>query len=272
MHVPSNLSYQTDFIFHRFQGEVMEHANYWVVRTPNNPTYWFGNFLLFKTAPAGHRILDRWLELHRQEFGDNLNHRVFGWDEEREGDVGSFLEAGFQTSHGIELALDTMPGTSKLNPAITVRPIIATTDWEAVAAQQILVDRVDFDYPEDGGEFRRRQLKGFRKMSEAGRGHWWGAFIGPELVGNMGLFFDEQNRVGRFQNVSTSPDHRRRRVCTTLLHHIVQHAFEKVGARQLVICTGADDDNAAIPTYRNFGFKDAGRSYAVVRRPRKSEA
>ena len=81
----------------------------------------------------------------------------------------------------------------------------------------------------------------------------------------MGLFFDEQNQVGRFQNVSTSPAHRRQHVCTTLLDHIVRHAFTAVGAEKLVIATGAEDDNAAIPTYQNLGFKFTAPNFALKR-------
>lgn len=267
MSVPQNLSYQTDLIFHRYEGEVEEHADYWVVRTPSNPTFWFGNFVLFRRAPQGPGACEEWLQIHHEQFGDSLNHRVFGWEEPREGEIDSFLQQGFKTSHAIALTLDHVPTPPRLNPEVEVRPITTKDDWEKVAVQQIAADRDDFGYPEDGGKFRRNQLANYQAMSSDHRGNWWGAFLDEKLVGNMGLFFDEENRVGRFQNVGTHADHRRQRVCTTLLNHIVEDAFNRVGARQVVICTGMEDDNPAVPTYRKFGFTDAGPGYAVMRAP-----
>lgn len=266
MNSPQDLSYRTDFIFHHHNGVVEEHADYWVVRTPSNPTFWFGNFVLFKRAPIA-ADLDSWLTVHDEAFGESLNHHIFGWDVPQEGDISAFLAAGFKTSHGISLALTEYTMPVPINPSVTVRPILTDEDWEAVINEQILVDRVDFANPEDGGEFRRKQMMAYRPLIAKGRGHWWGAFIENKLVGNMGLFFDEANIVGRFQNVSTHPAHRRKRICTTLLDHIVRHTFETVEAKQLVICTGADDDNAAIPTYKNFGFKFAAPSFALKRIP-----
>ena len=220
--------------------------------------------MLFKRAPeAGD--LDSWLEIHRHAFGQRLNHHVFGWDEPREGDISAFLTTGFVTSHGIALSLSAYAGGAITNPSLTVRPIVSDSDWELVIAQQIFVDRVDFDYPEDGGTFRRAGAAFYQKLAHEKRGNWWGAFQGDELVGSMGLFFDEQNQVGRFQNVSTSPAHRRQHVCTTLLDHIVRHAFTAVGAEKLVIATGAEDDNAAIPNYQNFGFKFTAPNFALKR-------
>ena len=172
---------------------------------------------------------------------------------------------GFKTSHGISLVMNEYPMAVSINPAVTVRPILTDEDWEAVLLEQGLVDRIDFNYPEDNGVFRRNQMMAYRKLIENGRGHWWGAFLNEGLVGDMGLFFDEQNEVGRFQNVSTHPAHRRELICTTLLDHIVRHAFEEIRAKQLVICTGAEDDNAAIPTYQNFGFQFAAPNFAVKR-------
>ncbi|GAB5558711.1 MAG: hypothetical protein SynsKO_03580 [Synoicihabitans sp.] len=265
MNLPTNLAYRTDFIFHRHEGVIEEHADYWVVRTPENPTFWFGNFVLFKQAPDEKTTVSAWLKVHDAVFNGSLNHRIFGWDGEIEGNVKPFLDAGFVTSNGIALKMEALSSQAATNPDVNVRKIETAEAWDDVHQQQMLVDRVDFKYPEDGGVFRGNQIASYRTLSDAGRGNWWGAYDGNKLIGNMGLFFDELKRVGRFQNVSTHPDHRRQRVCTTLLHHIVNHAFHEIGAKELVICTGDDDDNAAIPTYQNFGFKFTAPHYALKR-------
>ena len=261
-----NLACRTDAIFHRRDGVIEEHPDYWIIRTPSNPSFWFGNYVLFKQAPrAGD--LEGWLEIYHRAFGDTLNHLVLGWDEPVPGALQQFLDAGFIPSHGLALSLTVPPENTRINPELTIRPLGTQDEWEAMVAQQIEVDREDFTYPEDGGVFRRKQMVAAKQMAEAGHGDWWGAFLGAELVGGMGLYFDEGKTVGRFQYVSTAAKHRRQRVCTTILNHVVRHAFTQIKSEVLVICTDAEDDNPAIPTYRNFGFCDAMPNYAFRRPP-----
>ena len=182
------------------------------------------------------------------------------------GFVDEFVAAGFKPFNGLSLVLSAYAGGTRINSGLTVRKLRESSDWEAMLEQQVCIDHEDFGYLRDGGVFRRKQLNSLRAMAEEGHGDWWGAFQGDELVGGMGLYFDEARSVGRFQYVTTLKNHRRRRVCTTLLDSAVRHAFETVKVKELVIWTGADDDNPAIPTYRHFGFRDTVRTYALTRR------
>jgi hypothetical protein len=43
-----NLGYITDSIFHQLTGIVEEKNEYFVVRNPNNPTYYWGNLLILR--------------------------------------------------------------------------------------------------------------------------------------------------------------------------------------------------------------------------------
>lgn len=265
MHAIKNIGYRTDMIFHDRNGFVEEHADYFAIRTPTNPSFWFGNFILFARAPVAGDF-EGWMNTHREVFGATLNHVTLSWDEPTPGFIDEFIAAGFRPSNGLALSMCTYGGGAAINPDIAVRTLHETSEWEAMLAQQIVADREDFGYPEDGGFFRRTEMKSLKAMAEDGQGHWWGAFDGPELVGGMGLYFDVERTVGRFQYVTTRASHRRQRVCTTLLDRAVRHAFETVKVKQLVICTGADDSNPAITAYRNFGFREAVRSYALTRR------
>jgi hypothetical protein len=42
-----SLGWRSDLVFARFDGEVVDRGNHLLVRTPGNPTFWWGNFLLF---------------------------------------------------------------------------------------------------------------------------------------------------------------------------------------------------------------------------------
>ena len=47
-----SLGYKTDLIFPAFDGEIVDRGDYLVVRTPSNPYFYWGNFLLFPRPPA----------------------------------------------------------------------------------------------------------------------------------------------------------------------------------------------------------------------------
>lgn len=256
-----NLASRTDAIFLKRDGFLEEHSDYWVIRTPDNPTFWFGNYILFKKAP-GLGDLARWREIHDTVFDGSLNHMVLGWDEPALGETQQFVDAGLVATHGIALSLHTPPQNTRTNPNLVVRRLQGQSEWDAMTRQQYDADLQDFAYPGDDGVFRASQMAAAKRMADDGQGDWWGAFLDDQLVGGMGLFFDEARTIGRFQYVTTAITHRRQRVCTTILDHVVRDAFDRIKPEVLVICTGAEDDNPASPAYRNFGFREEMRNYA----------
>ena len=63
----SSLVYETNLIFHRLEGEVADRGDYLCIRTPANPTFYWGNLLIFKAPPrAGD--LARWEALFAAEI------------------------------------------------------------------------------------------------------------------------------------------------------------------------------------------------------------
>ena len=44
--------FATDLLFDRYQGNVVDHEQFWAVRTPDAPDYYFGNYLLLPTPPS----------------------------------------------------------------------------------------------------------------------------------------------------------------------------------------------------------------------------
>ena len=76
-----SLGYQTDLIFPSYDGEIIDRGNYLVIRTPKNPSYYWGNFLLFDHPPM--KGDDQvWQELFAREIGAPplVTHLTFGWD------------------------------------------------------------------------------------------------------------------------------------------------------------------------------------------------
>ena len=115
-------------------------------------------------------------------------------------------------------------------------------------------------------EYRRftlEQMNGHRSLITRGAGFWLGAFLGDQLVGNLGIF--AINGSGRFQAVQTHPDFRRQGICRSLLYEGSQRLRASHGVVQFIIV--AEPNYHAIGLYRSVGFLDAQKQVGVCRYP-----
>ena len=75
-----SLRWRTDLIFPRFDAEVIERDEYVVVRTPQNPSFHWGNFVLFNRAPREGDFAC-WHEIFARELRSvRPAHLAFGVD------------------------------------------------------------------------------------------------------------------------------------------------------------------------------------------------
>lgn len=263
-----SLGWRTDLIFARFDGQVDDHGNHLCVRTPANPTFWWGNFLLFQHAP-GPGDLDRWMALFDEEIASRQpasRHRAFGVDvRERLALRPEFAAAGFTLSEATVLTLtrgQLRAPARPLPPGLAFRVLDLARDGDAIVDKQVAVDSDRF---EPGGyrEFAQRQAGRYAAMQAAGLGHWFGLVAQVDgravLVASCGLFRastragDPGSRLGRFQYVSTHPAWRRRGLCTALVHAACRHGFEAMDLDTLVMV--ADPDDVAIGVYESLGYR-----------------
>jgi predicted GNAT family acetyltransferase len=91
----------------------------------------------------------------------------------------------------------------------------------------------------------------YRAMAAAGLGAWFGAFIGGQLVADSGVFHHQE--LGRFQEVETHPDYRRRGIGGTMVYAAARYALAHFGIQTLVIV--ADRDSAPARLYASLGFE-----------------
>lgn len=249
---PRSLSYRTDLFFPDFDGKVVDRGDHLVITTPKNPTYHWGNFLLFARPPR-QGDLATWTELFRQEIGEprRVGHAVFGVDGV-DGDTGAaqeFLDAGFELDIGSVLAAREVRPPPRPNLDVTVRPLTTEEEWSQAVTRRNEsqpLEKRDEGYV----TFRRRLLARYRAMSEAGLGHWYGAFLGEALVADLGIF--HRGGIGRYQSVGTHPDFRGRGVAGTLVHAAAEHALRTAGLDRLVIV--ADAGSQAERIYASVGF------------------
>jgi ribosomal protein S18 acetylase RimI-like enzyme len=256
-----SLANRTDLaLLERAGSTISDRGTHLVVRTPDNPTFWWGNFLLLPEPPASPADAEEWLATFEREFPE-ARHRTFGIDGTTGtvDDLVAFTALGLEAEASSVMTARAVHEPPRPNTEATYRPLVSDDDW----AQQIEVSRagedVGYDLP-----FVTARTAAERHLVEQGYGAWWGAFEGDRLLSSMGLFTASPG-LARFQSVKTHPDARGRGLAGTLVHRVSRYGFEELGATTLVMV--ADPDYLAIRIYRSVGFADTERQLQVVRKP-----
>lgn len=256
-----SLGCRTDLLFPAFDGEMIDRGHYLVIRTPSNPTFRWGNYLLFDRPPRP-GDLEEWRRLFGAEIGapPAVNHQAFGWDgvDGDAGEIRPFLDAGFALNRSAVMVAQRVVRSPRHHPRILVRPLAGDEDWEAALQLQVQC-RPPRHAEEAYREFRRHQIARYRAMIEAGLGAWFGAFLEDRLVGDLGIFQDLD--IGRFQHVETHPEHRRRGICAELVYRASHYAFEEMEVSLLVMV--AEEDSLAARVYGAVGFRRVERQVGV---------
>ncbi|MCJ7433688.1 MAG: GNAT family N-acetyltransferase [Anaerolineales bacterium] len=256
-----SLGYRTDLIFPEFDGQIIDRGDYLVILTPSNPTFYWGNFLLFPNPPD-RDDLNNWKTIFTREIKSQLNaeHWAFGWDtvEGQLGEVQPFLDEGFNLNQSVVLAAQRVKIPPKYNQEVLVRPITEDWEWEKAIQNQVACRQAGHSL-ESFQVFKRDQMARYRQMTRAGLGSWFGAFLEKQLVAELGVF--ATGEVGRFQQVGTHPDFRRRGICGALVYQASCHAFEHMGVDTLVMV--ADENYHAAKIYETIGFMPKERQVGV---------
>jgi ribosomal protein S18 acetylase RimI-like enzyme len=265
-----SLGYRTDLIFPAFDGEIIDRDSYLVVRTPENPSFYWGNFLLFPYPPKEDDFA-KWSQLFTQEIGvhEKIKHQAFGWDstEGDEGIVQSFFDAGFNLSRNIVMTSQGACAPSRVSEDVEIRVLSSDSDWKQAVENQVICREPEFDEAEHK-LFRQLQMSRYRKMVKAGLGEWYGAFHGNHLVADLGIFHIDG--VGRFQSIETHPDFRQRGIGTALIVKSAHHSLEAFNLRKLVIV--AEDSSKPQQLYESLGFKPVESQVGLARWPQTDGA
>lgn len=254
-----SLGYRSELIFTDFDGRVDDRGNYLVLRTLSNPNFFWGNLLIFDRPPQKFDF-EEWTALFRKEFTDpTVYHMTFAWDslQGEVGDVSYFQENGFELEKKIVLAASQVNEPPRIHPKLKIRPIHGS-EWDEMI--KIQTDSAHNHLPRHEWEsFYLSQSIRYRKMEQAGRGHWFGAFLDEKLVAGLGIFHNGE--MGRYQIVCTHPDFVRRGICGTLVYHSALYAFDKMKLKQLVMC--ADPEYHAARIYESVGFKPVQKEHGL---------
>jgi ribosomal protein S18 acetylase RimI-like enzyme len=255
------LGFRTDLMIRKLEGSVVvDHGDYLVVRTPQNPAFWWGNFLLLAAAPQAGQAR-RWLAAFAAEF-PAARHVTLGVDTPGTDavDGSEFAAAGLKPEVLAVLTAAALHDPPHPGAGTVCRPLAGDADWQQAAAVR---SAVTAGMPGQEPAFLHARMAAERALTEAGHGWWFGAFTGGQLAATLGVITDGSG-LARYQNVETHPDARRQGLAGTLVVQAGRHALAG-GVRQLVMV--ADPEEAAIRIYQSVGFTRTQSQIGFVREP-----
>jgi ribosomal protein S18 acetylase RimI-like enzyme len=250
-----SLGYRSDLMIRVLEGsQLTDRGTYAVIRTPQNPDFWWGNFLLLRSMPERD---DTWLDTFAAEFPGS-RHLTLGVDVTDATDAGTL--AGMRGQLLAVLTAESVSEPPFPHRSAVVRPLASEDDWQQAA---LVRAEISAGTPGAYPQFLRARVAAERALTEAGHGWWFGAFVDGELAATLGLITDGSG-LARYQNVETHPAFRRRGLAGTLVWKAGEHALRS-GARTLVIV--ADPAEGAIRVYRSVGFTQTQTQLGFERAP-----
>jgi len=177
-------------------------------------------------------------------------------------EVAGFLAAGLRLDVSTVLTASAVHDPPRPNRVAGYRRLDSEDDWSQ--SVELNVAGNSSAGAADDRDFCERRAAAARRLSETGRGSWFGAFDGGRLVAQFGLFLAGSG-LARFQNVETHPLARRQRLAGSLVYHACRYGIGELGAGTLVIV--ADADSAAARLYQSVGFVRAEAQIGLERPP-----
>lgn len=249
----------TDLHLARIDGQVKVLPTHTIVRTPSNPDFYHGNFLLLPRPPTA-ESLPVWIDLARETFPAS-HHVLLRWDDDETLPIEVARAHAMERDEGLAMAATALIEPPRAD--LVVRRIDPATEWDRVVALNRACDPSEI-VGEDSAHtrYRERRRAGFKAYVDGGHGHWWGAFDADgQLIGQCGMVDCPEGRA-RFQAVEVHPAHRRHGVCSTLITAVGRDAFAR--GHEMVLLA-ADPEGPARGLYGRLGFEDAGWQRSLLR-------
>ncbi|HEU0037186.1 MAG TPA: GNAT family N-acetyltransferase [Kofleriaceae bacterium] len=212
-----SLALATDLALLETRARIVDRGAYLVVETPDDPSYYYGNLLVLPAPPRAGEVA-HWTQRFADELGTRpeIRHVTLCWD----GGVpdpaacDALVAAGFTLDPVVALAAPSLR-TPPAPPGIEIRPLDASALPATAELAFALADRHDDVYR----QFLQRRAAWQAGLVARGAAQFWGAFDGDRLVASLGLVTLAIGgaRLGRFQDVQTAVDARKRGIASALV-------------------------------------------------------
>ena len=260
-----SIGYKSDLALLELGGSVVEdRSDHLVVRTPHNPSFHWGNFLLLDRPPAAEDVPDVIADFDAS-FPDS-RHRAIGVDvtTDRSAELAVLVRAGFSLEVATVMTARATQPPPRPDAEASYRPLESDDDWRQ---RVTLSARCNEDHDaEEYLEFMTARAATDRSLTDAGHGAWWGAFLDGRLVSSLGLFHAGEG-LARFQSVETDPGFRGRGLAGTLVHHASRWGLAELGVETLVMV--ADPAYVALRIYASVGFAETERQTQLYQPDRR---
>ena len=240
--------WETDLAILQLSGSTVEvNKDHLVLRSPHNPEFHWGNFILVTDSNTVDDA-KRWLATFDEAFP------TAGW-------VAIGLPCKPSTPEnwsalGLEIETlevmnaDSLPRMADLDSHYTSRRLQGD-DWALLLQRELAENLKSGEHdPVSFEQFMRKTIETEQQLCAIGKAAWFGAFLGEELVADLGIVVCEN--TARYQSVQTDERHRRKGLASHLLGKAAQWAFEH-GCISWVIVT--ESTNEAGRVYRKAGFE-----------------
>lgn len=257
-----SLALQSETALWATRGAIVSRLGYWVVRTPSDPSYFYGNLLLLPEAPLAETI-PLWQARFAEEFAGTVQHTTLWWDTGVLGPeaLRELIHRGFTVQTTDVLRRDPrLPwAATPLGRDIEIRKISASETPLLAALADRLSDRHDDIYR----TFLQRRARWQAQLIQRGLAHFFACFADQRVVASLGIFV--QHGLARYQDVQTDAAYRRRGLATALVTLAGQHGATP-GTATLTIHTEPNSDAARL--YRQLGFTLVETTTSACRHPR----
>lgn len=244
----------------RQTAQITDKGSYIVVRTPDRPDYFWGNYIIMPSDPSPNSY-SHWLAIFESEIGpkSQTGFVAITWDSPSDqGHCAQFIDKGFALQTSIILSASRVYAPPKSNPHVTIKPLQAESDF----AQSIDVHFTpDWQYSSDEAQikFLKDSAKRFRKLIDAGTAISIGAFQGNKLTAAVEMYFNDNLCI--LDSVVTHRDHRRQGICSSLVHYASQYALTRLNCQTLTL--EADEEYHAAKIYESIGFRPTEKLYRL---------
>jgi len=246
-----SLAYRTDLIKNSSEGQVDVCKDYYVIKTPTRPYYYWGNYILIKNIKKNSDVQE-WINIYKKEFSNTKDHfMTFGIDGKKVSNdvVNKFEKYGFTFNNEEVLTGSDLVKPEKPKIEITCKEITEEKDWDGWV--DVHLDK-DFQYSDDFGyRYHFEYLGSVKNLVAKKFMRRFGAYANNKLVGDLGIF--HESGFGRFDTVATHQDYRNLKICSNLIYYAGNKILDEDPVCKLVIV--ADEDYFAKNIYKKLGFE-----------------
>ncbi len=249
-----SLGFRTDVALRAAEGaEVTDRGDGLVIRTPDNPGFWWGNFLLLAAWP---REGDGWLARYAAEF-PQAKHVAIGVDVTAPAGRAPAEFATLEPEYSTVLTCTDIHAPRHVSTEAEIRPLESGRDWR---------QSVDLNLrcygEEEPTDYQRRRVAARRRLTRAGRAAWFGAFGGGRLLAQLGVC-DAGSGLARYQDVETAP--RPAAGAWPGRWSGTRAGSPARGSARETLVIVADPADGAIRVYRDCGFADVQTQVSFAR-------